>query len=78
MAEPTTYKHFAAITKHDTDDIPTGLTRAVYVGGAGIVVAVAQDGSAVEFTAPAGALLPIQVKRVNSTTTTATLMVALY
>lgn len=78
MAEPTVYKNFAAITKHDTDNIPTGLTKAVYVGGAGIVVAVHQDGSTCQFTAPAGALLPIQVKRVNSTTTTATLMVALY
>jgi hypothetical protein len=78
MAEPAVYKNFVAITKHDTDNIPTGLTKAIFVGGAGVVVAVHQDGSTVQFTAPAGATLPIQVKRVNSTDTTATLMVALY
>ena len=44
----------------------------------GIVVAVQEDGTAVSFTCAAGDILPIAAKRVNSTTTTATLMVALY
>lgn len=72
------YDDAAAITKSDTVDIPEGLTDAVYVGGAGIVAAVFQNGEVVNFTAVAGEILPIRIKRVNSTTTTATLMVALY
>lgn len=54
------------------------LCDALYVGGAGIVVAVFEDGTTVSFTAVAGEILPIAIKRVNATTTTATLMVALY
>jgi hypothetical protein len=76
--EITPYNKAFAITKSDTVDIPSGLTDAVYVGGAGIVEAVFQDGSAVQFTAVAGEILPLAVKRVNSGNTTATLMVALY
>ena len=79
MAESVTpYNKGFLITKSDTVDIPQGLTAAVYVGGAGIVRAVWQDGTESEFTAVAGALLPIKIKRVMSATTTATLMVALY
>ena len=75
-----TFNAAAAITKSDTVNIvgPNALTDAVYVGGAGIVVAVFQDDSTAQFTAVAGEILPIAIKRVNSTTTTATLMVALY
>ena len=70
-----------AITKSDTDNIlpqSTRLTDAVYVGGAGIVQAVFPNDKVVAFTAVAGEIIPIAVKRVNSTNTTATLMVALY
>lgn len=58
-----------------------GTTAGVYVGGAGVVkVDMEQGDSAVEFTVPAGALLPIQVSKIYSTGngTTATLVVALY
>lgn len=51
---------------------------AIFVGGAGIVVAVFEDGSTGAFTVAAGTLLPLKCIRVNSTTTTATLMNALY
>lgn len=54
------------------------LSDAIYVGGAGIVAAVLQDGTVVNFTCIAGQILPIAAKRVNSTNTTATLMNALY
>jgi hypothetical protein len=71
-----------AITKSDTvnivDPAREPLPEAIYVGGAGIVVAVFPDNTTAEFTAVAGEILPIQIKRVNSTTTTATLMVALF
>jgi hypothetical protein len=53
-------------------------TDAVYVGGAGIVNAVFEDGSIAPFTAVAGEILPIKIIRVTSSTTTATLMNALY
>lgn len=67
-----------AITKSDAVNL-TYLTRAIYVGGTGDVVAVFPDDSTVTFSAvPAGTVLPIVVKRVNSTSTTATLMVAMY
>lgn len=72
------YNRAFAITKSDTVNIEQGLTDAVYVGGAGIVVAVFEDGMTAQFTAVAGQMLPIRIKRVNSTTTTATLMLALY
>lgn len=78
----TSYNVSRLITKSDTVNFPTnvndGFCDAIYVGGAGIVVAVMEDGSAQQFTAVAGEILPIRAKRVNSTTTTATLMQALY
>jgi hypothetical protein len=52
--------------------------QAIYVGGAGIVVAVWENGHTCNFTAVAGEILPIKAIRVNSTTTTATLMKAMY
>lgn len=72
------YNKGFAITKSDTVDIPTGPTHAVYVGGAGVLVAVFEDGSTADLTCVAGAILPLKIKRVNSTSTTATLMIALY
>jgi hypothetical protein len=78
------YNRGVAVTKSDTVNFDVLFGRsiptcdALYVGGAGIVVAVFQDGSTANFTAVAGALLPLELIRVNSTTTTATLMVALY
>lgn len=68
-----------AVTPHDSTDILGGMnTRALYVGGAGNLVAV-MDSGAVTFTAvPAGTVLPIRCKRVNSTNTTATAIVALF
>jgi hypothetical protein len=72
-------RRYGAITKSDATDLDNP-TRAVYVGGAGDVAAVMPDGgSAVVFKAvPAGTVLPIQVRRINSTATTATDLVALY
>lgn len=83
------YARAVAITKSDTVNYDGSTyaanaatkaipAEAIYVGGAGIVVAIFEDGSAVQFTAVAGEILPIKTIRVNSTTTTATLMVALY
>ncbi|MGA0837813.1 MAG: spike base protein, RCAP_Rcc01079 family [Ilumatobacteraceae bacterium] len=69
---------YEAVTPSDSTDLTT-LARAIYVGGAGNVVAVQHDGTAVTFTGvPAGTVLPIAVRRINSTSTTATAIVALH
>lgn len=82
MDSPQGYSHAVAISKSDTVnfDAVNGqlVCDAIYVGGAGIVVAVFPTGATVAFTCVAGQILPIRAKRVNSTTTSATLMVALY
>ena len=78
-----TYRLALPVTKSDSADLAPftvngQLTAALYVGGAGIVEAVMGDGTVVAFTAVAGGVLPIGIRRVNNTNTTATLMVALY
>lgn len=75
------YARFVAITPSDSTNIQASndfLTDAIYVGGAGVVVVVGQDDVAVSFTCVAGQVLKVRAKRVNSTSTTATLLVALY
>lgn len=72
------YNVWSAITKSDSANFPLGISDAIYVGGAGVVVAVQEDGNTASFTAVAGEVLPIAAKRVNDTNTTATLMIALY
>lgn len=84
------YDRAAAITKSDTVNFdgtttaagvqPTGgnCCDAIYVGGAGVVVVVFENGATASFTCVAGQLLPVRAIRVNSTNTTATLMLALY
>ena len=69
-----------AVTPHDSTVIPTGVTRALYVGGTGNITALMADGgTAVLFSnVSAGTVLPVRVQRVNSTGTTATSIVALY
>lgn len=72
------FNRFASITKSDTVDFPDGVCDAVYVGTAGVVVVVREDNVAVPFTAVAGGILPVRARRINSTSTVPTLMVALY
>ncbi|MGA1074959.1 MAG: spike base protein, RCAP_Rcc01079 family, partial [Ilumatobacteraceae bacterium] len=55
---------YEAVTPSDSTDLTT-LARAIYVGGAGNVVAVQHDGPAGKFTGvPAGTVLPIAVRRI--------------
>lgn len=69
----------AAVTPSDTVDIVGGPARGLYVGGAGNVVVVTRAGNAVTFVAvPAGAVLPVDTRRVNATNTSATNIVALF
>lgn len=66
------------ITPHATNELPY-VTRAVYVGGAGDIVAVlADDTDPVTFKAvPVGMVLPIRAKRILNTSS-ATYMLGLY
>lgn len=77
---PTVPDNALAITPSDTDTFAQGV--GVYVGAAGTVSVVpwgaGNSGTAVSFTAIAGAVLPIRVVKVNSTGTTATGLVAVY
>ncbi len=72
-ARPITIDNTANIAGPNRD-----LTDAIYCGGAGIAQVVLQDDTVVPFTVVAGQILPVAAKRVNSTSTTASLLVALY
>lgn len=68
----------AAITVSDAT-VFTKVTRGLFVGGAGAVSVVMANGDTVTFTGVvAGSILPIRVKQVLSTGTTATNMVGLW
>lgn len=68
----------ALITKSDADDLPVS-SRYIYVGGTGNINLQTVNGDTVLFTAvPVGTILPVRAKKVLSTNTTATLLIALY
>mgnify|MGYP000423270161 CR=1 FL=1 len=69
----------AAVTPSDSADLPR-IARALYIGVSGNVSVICEDGgAAVTFSnLSAGQILPLRVKRVRSTSTTATSIVALY
>ena len=80
VANPN-FSVYVPITKSNSVNIggPKPLTDAIYVGGTGDIVVVGANDVAVTFSgAVAGSIVPVQAKRVNSTSTTATLLVALY
>lgn len=67
----------AAVSKSDSEDLPNA--GLVYVGGTGNIACTTVGGDDVTFSGiPAGTILPVLIKRVKSTNTTATNMVALY
>lgn len=66
-----------AVTPNDSTDLSQA-ARALYIGGAGNVVVDTLDGTTITFSgATAGSVIPCAVKRVRSTSTTATNIVAL-
>ena len=76
LGEPAVYAD--AVTPSDADELST-VSRALFVGGAGDVAVVMLSGDAVTFGGvTAGSFLPIRVKQVKSTGTTATLILNLY
>lgn len=70
---------WAAITPDDDNDLPGGVTRAIYVGGAGDLVADSENGDAsITFSdLVAGTIYPLRVRRVRESST-ATGLVAIY
>jgi hypothetical protein len=70
--------NYSAITTSNATDL-TFTTRGIYVGVGGDVVAIRSDNTAVTFkNAASGSIIPIRAIRVNTTSTTATDLVALY
>lgn len=69
-----------AITPADSNLASDFFTRSIYVGGAGnLTVMMAGDDSIVTFSnIGAGTILPLRVKQIRSTATTATLIIALF
>ncbi len=68
----------AVVTPSDSADLSTPALRGLYVGGTGHISLITTGGDTVLVSAvPIGTILPIQVARVRSTGTTATLIVAL-
>jgi hypothetical protein len=68
----------AQVVPDDAQDL-AALPRAVYVGQTGHLSAVLVGGQALLFqNVQAGSVLPIRVKRVNQTGTTATNIIALW
>lgn len=70
-----------AVTPSDSDADWDPVPRGLYIGGAGDVTVkmMGSNGNVVTFTAvPAGTILPIRARRVNSTGTTATAIVRIW
>lgn len=69
-----------AVTPSDTaDNELTYVARALYIGGSGNVSLKTGNGETVLFTAvEAGSILPIEVRQVFATNTTASAIVAIY
>ena len=81
----TPFNVFRAVSPSNTIDIwattPVSdrkLTDALKIGDAGTVAVVSQSDEVTTFTCVAGELLPVAIKRVNLTGTSATAIVALW
>lgn len=67
-----------SVTPHDTNEL-TKVSRAIYVGGDGNLAVVMKNGDTVTISgAIAGMILPIRVKQIKSTGTTATNILSFY
>lgn len=69
--------HGFAIAPHDVTELAE-VTRALYVGGAGAVAVVLASGASLTFSGIAGGtVLPLRLRQVRATGTTATQLVGL-
>jgi hypothetical protein len=80
-----TYGQASDITPSDTVNFDASASwpypracDALYVGGAGTIIAVLEDGSTQAVVGVAGTIVPVRAIRVNDTDTTATDLVALW
>lgn len=77
--EPGTAHDAKLVTPSDTVDLPGGVCQALYVGTAGNLSVITASGTTVLITgATAGSVIPLQVSRVKSTSTTASTILAFY
>lgn len=67
-----------AVTPSDGGALPNGICRSLYIGVSGDVNVITADGDTVLFKSVAVGILPVQCQAVQSTSTTATNIVALY
>lgn len=78
----TPYNRFLAVSPEDNADLPLvgdAACIALYVGGSGDLIVTMPDGVGALFAGvPAGTILPIAVRRVLYSNTTASNIVALY
>jgi len=73
------YVRAVLATPSDTADEERGISRGLYVGGAGNADVVMANGDAVLYTGLlVGRIYPITVKRINATGLTASLLILLY
>lgn len=76
---PSGFSGAVAVTPNDSTDLARGATKSIYIGGAGTVKVDMANGDTVTFTAMTiGSIHQLSVRRVYSTGTSATLIVALY
>lgn len=69
---------FFPVTPHDTESLPKGICRSLFVGTAGVVQVRNLAGDVVAFQSQASQYHPVRVRQVLATGTTATGIVALY
>lgn len=67
----------SAVTASNDTDLPT-VSRSLFIGGSGNLVVDMAAGGTVTFTNVQVGILPVRVKRVRATGTTATNIVALW
>ena len=67
-----------AANNHDTNLLTGGVCRSLYVGVTGDIKVTMANGDIATFTSVAAGILPVSVKQVWSTGTTATGLIALY
>lgn len=69
--------HGFAVSPSDGADLPD-VTRAIYVGGSGAVAATLASGAEITLAGiAAGTVLPLRIRRIKATGTTATFILGL-
>ncbi len=78
MANTLPALYAVAITPSDSANLLRGDSVALYIGIAGTLRVMCGDGTECTFAAVSAGLLPIRIRRVYATGTSATSIVALY